>query len=154
MILELAQLSDLEAINALAKQANDLHAVWRPDLFQNVDDSFSESVFLDLQRDQEIYVARSAGKTVAFTRIRIQPIGRPDDVPVRKVLFLEEICVDERVRHQGFGRQIMDDLKAMAKQEGCTSICLSVFPQNENAYAFYQKCGFDVTNIAMRCGID
>lgn len=154
MILELARHSDLEAINVLTKQANDLHAAWRPDLFRNTDTGFSESVFIQLQKDKEIYVVRSAEAVAAFVRIRIQPIGRPDDVPVRKVLFLEEICVDEQLRHQGIGMRIMDDLKVMAKAEGCTSICLSVFPQNENALAFYRKCGFDVTNIAMRCGIE
>ena len=154
MILELAQLTDLDAINRLAKQATELHALWRPDLFQNADESFSVPVFLDLQKDKELYVVRSEEAVVAFTRIRIQPIGRPDDVPVRKVLFLEELCVDEKLRHRGIGTQMMNDLKAMAKAQGCISICLSVFPQNENAVSFYQKCGFDVTNIAMRCGIE
>lgn len=148
--LELAQLSDLERINALAKQAEDLHAAWRPDLASSTERAFTEELFHDLQEEKQLYVIRDQGNTVAFVRIRVQPIGSPYDVPVKKVLYLEEICVDEALRHQGIGTKIMDDLKAFCREQGCISICLSVYPENEAARAFYEKRGFGVSSINMR----
>lgn len=149
-MLELAQLSDLDSINSLVKQADDLHAAWHPDLFSGADNCFSADILLEMQKKRELFVVRMNEQTVAFTRIRIQSIGRVDDVPVRKAMFLEEICVDEAVRHQGIGQRIMDDLKSMAKEAGCISICLTVYTENENARALYEKSGFSVSSINMR----
>lgn len=152
-MLEPAQLSDLDAINALVKQADELHAAWRPDLFSGGDNGFSADILLEMQKNKELFVVRAGGKTIAFTRVRIQAIGRMDEVPVKKVMFLEELCVDEAARHQGIGQRIVDDLKVMAKEAGCTSVCLTVYPENENARALYEKTGFSVSSINMRCKI-
>lgn len=152
-LLELARLSDLDAINLLAKQADDLHAAWRPDLAPGTERAFTEELFCDLQLEKQLYVLRKQGNIVAFVRIRLQPLGSPYDVPVRKALYLEEICVDEALRHQGIGMEIMNDLKAFCQEQDCISICLSVYPENEAARAFYQKCGFGVSSINMRMKI-
>ena len=38
----------------------------------------------------------------------------------------------------------------LAKAFGCTDMQLGVYPQNDDAVAFYQKCGFTIRSIEMQ----
>ena len=67
----------------------------------------------------------------------------------RKVLILDEICVDEVHRNQGIGTAMMIDVRAIANTFGCTDLQLGVYPQNNEALAFYQKCGFRIRSVYM-----
>ena len=45
---------------------------------------------------------------------------------------------------------MMEELRALARAFGCTDMQLSVYPQNDEAVSFYQKCGFTIRNINMQ----
>lgn len=68
----------------------------------------------------------------------------------RKVLRIDEIAVEESLRGQGVGTEMMEDVRALAKTLGCTNLQLGVYPQNAAAVAFYQKCGFTVRSLEMQ----
>jgi len=63
---------------------------------------------------------------------------------------VDEICVEELCRGNGIGKQIMAEARALAKAFGCTDMQLGVYPQNDDAVAFYQKCGFTIRSIDMQ----
>ena len=71
----------------------------------------------------------------------------------RKVLLVDEICVDEARRNQGIGTEMMIEVRAIANAFGCTDLQLGVYPQNNEALAFYQKCGFRIRSIDMQMKI-
>jgi ribosomal protein S18 acetylase RimI-like enzyme len=58
--------------------------------------------------------------------------------------------VDEALRGHGIGTQMMEELRVLAKAFGCTDLQLNVYPQNDAAVSFYQKCGFMIQNINMQ----
>ena len=68
----------------------------------------------------------------------------------RKVILLDEICVEETAQGQGIGKAMMEDVHALAKAFRCTDLQLGVYPQNDAAVAFYQKCGFTIRSIDMQ----
>ena len=68
----------------------------------------------------------------------------------RRIMLVDEICVDQKFRNQGFGRQMMEDVHALARAFRCTDLQLGVYPQNDDAVGFYQKCGFTIQNITMQ----
>jgi ribosomal protein S18 acetylase RimI-like enzyme len=68
----------------------------------------------------------------------------------RKVMVVDEICVDRSCRGNGIGKQMMLEVRALAKAFGCTDMQLGVYPQNDDAVAFYQKCGFTIRSIDMQ----
>ena len=68
----------------------------------------------------------------------------------RKVLRIDEIAVEESLRGQGVGTEMMEDVRALARAFGCTDLQLGVYPQNDVAVAFYRKCGFTVRSIEMQ----
>ena len=60
------------------------------------------------------------------------------------------VCVRQEYRKHGIGKAMMEDIDALAKAFGCTDLQLRVYPQNDEAVGFYQKCGFTIQNIGMQ----
>ena len=86
---------------------------------------------------------------MGFALVVIRQYDRPGLVK-RKVLILDEICVDEAYRRQGIGRQIMGDVKALARAFGCTDIQLGVYPQNTAALALYESAGMKIRSVDLQ----
>jgi ribosomal protein S18 acetylase RimI-like enzyme len=66
-----------------------------------------------------------------------------------KGMRLDSICVDKDFRGHGIGQAMVADVRALAKAFGCTQLMLGVHPENDDAVAFYQKCGFTIRTINM-----
>jgi ribosomal protein S18 acetylase RimI-like enzyme len=56
--------------------------------------------------------------------------------------FLTEIYVVPERRRGGLGRQLLDQVLRVAKQEGAGAVHLGVYPENEAAVALYRAAGF------------
>ena len=148
-MLQLARQEDRLAVETLAHQVHALHVAWRPELYEMVDSLYSPARFDDSVRNRQLYVAKIGGDVVGYVRITTQNYDYPGLVK-RKVMILEEIGVREDCRSTGIGTQIMDDVKALAKAFGCRDLQLGVYPQNDEAVAFYQKNGLTIRNIEMQ----
>lgn len=148
-MLELAQLSDREAVNTLAREVHAMHVSWRPDIYVMADEMYPEERFLTEIQNRNLYIARLADMTVGYVLLKIRNYDMPGHVK-RRVMILDEICVEESCRNQGIGKEMMADIRALAKAFGCTDMQLGVYPQNDAAVAFYQKCGFTIQNITMQ----
>lgn len=146
-LLELAKGSDREAVNAMARQVHELHVAWRPDVFEMVEELYPLERFEKAVADKQLYVARSDGETVGYASVLVRHYNWPGVVN-RKVLMLDELCVDENHRHRGIGKQMMEDIKELAREKGCTDIQLGVYAQNSAAIGFYEKVGMTVSSFA------
>ena len=151
-MLQLATLADREGVNTIALQIHDLHVAWRPDLFCMTEEPFPQDMFQQAIADRLLYVAKIDGRVVGFVELDIYPVSGPRSVN-RKVLSLESICVDEAFRGQGIGRAMIQDVRALAKAFRCREMVLGVYPENDGAVAFYQKCGFFIRSIKMDCKV-
>ena len=147
-MLQLARPEDREAVNLLAGQVHAMHVAWRPDIYEVTEELYSEARFLDAIRQRQLYVAKIDAVVVGYLLMKIRNYDWPGVVR-RRVMILDELCVHESCRNQGIGRQMMADARALAKAFGCTDMQLGVYPQNDDAVAFYQKCGFTIRSIDM-----
>lgn len=148
-MLQLASISDREAVNALARQVHELHVVWRPDIYEMPEELFWEERFLQEIKDRNLYVAKLDDIVIGYALVKIRNYDWPGVVP-RRVMVVEEICIEQSLRNQGFGKQIMADVHALARAFRCTDLQLGVYPQNDDAIGFYQKCGFTIRSIDMQ----
>ena len=148
-MLELARPGDREAVNALALQIHELHVAWRPDIYEMFSELYPEDRFLEAVKQRQLYVARVNGITVGYVLLKIRDYDWPGVVR-RKVMVIEELCVEELCRGQGIGKQIMEDVWALSRAFRCTDLQLGVYPQNDDAVGFYQKCGFTIRSITMQ----
>ena len=60
----------------------------------------------------------------------------------RRLLFIEDICIDKNYTRKGIGRKLCDMAKQLAREENVSSIELNVWAFNKNAINFYEKLGF------------
>lgn len=153
MIFELAKESDFEAVNRLARQVTSYHAQWDSNI-QIVDHPYPMDFFLECIREDSvyqnaIYVARQGDAVVGFMRFYLWQTNSTV-TEKRTMLSIDDIGVEEGMRHQGIGTRMMDALRTLAEEWGCSDLCLYVDAPNESAIAFYQKCGFRTRNIGMR----
>ena len=148
-MLELAVEADREAVNAIARQVHAMHVAWRPDIYEMPGELYPEERFSEAVCQRQLYVARLGGVVVGYVSLKIRDYDWPGMVR-RKVMFLDEIAVEESVRGQGIGTEMMADIHALARAFGCTDLQLGVYPQNDAAVAFYEKCGFTIRSIDMQ----
>ncbi len=148
-MLELARPIDREAVNALARQIHSLHVQWRPDLFEMAQELYPAQRFQEAMERRELYVARLAGVIVGYVLVKIRSYDMVGHTK-RRVMLIDELCVEEACRGQGIGTEIMAEVRALAQAFGCTDMQLGVYPQNDAAIAFYQKCGFTIRSIDMQ----
>ncbi len=148
-MLQLAVPGDFEAVNEMARQVHSLHCQWRPDIYEMVPQLFSKERFEAAIRDRQLYVAKLGGVPVGYTALKMRSYDWAGVVS-RKVMVVDEFCVLESCRNQGIGTAMMEDIHALARAFGCTDLQLGVYPQNEAAVAFYQKCGFQIRSLDMQ----
>lgn len=148
-MLELAQRSDREAVNHLARQVHAMHVAWRPDIYEMVDELYPEVRVREGIAARELYVAKLNGQVVGYVSLKFKDYDYPGLVR-RKVMVVDEICVEETCRNQGIGKAMMEDVHALARAFRCTDLQLGVYPQNDEAVGFYQKCGFTIRSIDMQ----
>ena len=151
-MLGLAKEADFEAVNRLARQVIAHHAQWDKNI-QPVEYPYDMDYFLTCTKPESIgesviYVDRRDGAVVGYMRFYLWHTN--STVTEKKaIISIDDIGVEETLRNQGIGTEMMEDLCTMAKEWGCSSICLYVDAPNESAQGYYKKCGFQVRNIGM-----
>jgi GNAT superfamily N-acetyltransferase len=148
-MLELATKHDRSAVNCLARQVHEMHVQWRPDLYQMPEELFPEELYAELVKNRELYVAKLDGAVIGFALLRMR-VSEGVGKVTRKIMLIDQVCVDEALRNHGIGTQMMEEVRILARAFGCTDLQLGVYPQNDAAVSFYQKCGFMIRSIDMQ----
>jgi [ribosomal protein S18]-alanine N-acetyltransferase len=63
-------------------------------------------------------------------------------VSLYEEFHVNKIATDLRLRHQGYGRALLEDALARARSMGATAVTLEVRVSNEAARQFYRSYGF------------
>ena len=151
-MLQLARPEDRAAIEGLAQQVHAMHVQWRPDIYAPAEELWNLKRFGAAVAERQLFAAKVEDRVIGYVYFKIRTC---DSVGLtrRKVLLIEEVCVDETLRNQGIGTEMMIEVRAIGNAFGCTDMQLGVYPQNNEALAFYQKCGFRIRSIDMQAKI-
>ena len=151
-MLQLARPEDRAAIEGLAQQVHALHVQWRPDIYAPAEELWNRERFDTAVAERRLFAAKVEDKVVGYVSFKIRIYDMVGHTG-RKVLLIDEICVDEPLRNQGIGTEMMVEVRVIGNAFGCTDMQLGVYPQNNEALAFYQKCGFRIRSIDMQAKI-
>ncbi|PAE06551.1 hypothetical protein CHI12_15750 [Terribacillus saccharophilus] len=69
--------------------------------------------------------------------------------PDSKKVFVFHILVYEDFREKGYAPSVLQQLESDMKNQGITSLGLSVFGNNPGAYNLYKKLGYNTASISM-----
>lgn len=148
-MIQLARPGDRAAVGRLARQIHAMHVAWRPDVYEMVEELFPQERFDAAVKARELYTAVLDDQVVGYALVKVRSVDRNGIVP-RKIMLIDEFCVEEALRRHGIGTRMLAEIKVLAKAFGCTDLQLSVYPQNDDAVGFYQKNGLMIQDIKMQ----
>ena len=128
-MLQLVRPEDRAAVEALAQQIHSLHVQWRPDIYQLADEMWPQARFDAAVAERQLFAAKVDERVVGYVLLKVRNYDMIGHTR-RKVLLIDEICVEETLRNQGIGTEMMIEVRAIANAFVCTDMQLGVYPQN------------------------
>lgn len=135
---------DIPKIIDLLSQVLTIHANIRPDIFIPGTTKYTYEELTEMINNDSspIYVAVDDDDICmgyAFCQIKNQPFS--NNMVQFKSLFIDDLCVDEKMRGNHIGEMLFDYVKQEAKRMGCYEVTLNVWEGNTSAEKFYEKMG-------------
>ena len=66
-----------------------------------------------------------------------------------KTLYIDDLCVDEKLRGKHIGKELYEAALKLAKESGCYNLTLNVWSCNSSALRFYEAQGLVPQKICM-----
>ncbi len=151
MTIRFAQAGDIPCILDLLLQVGEVHHQIRPDLFRAGAQKYDEAALLRLLADPKrpILAAEVDGRLVGYAFCILQITENDPVLCDRKVLYIDDLCVDEARRGQGIAGALYQRVLEYARELGCDAVTLNVWCGNDGAMSFYEKCGLKPQKIGM-----
>ncbi|MEE1036941.1 MAG: GNAT family N-acetyltransferase [Oscillospiraceae bacterium] len=142
---------DIPGMIDLLQQVGEVHHRIRPDLFRAGAQKYDEAALNALLTDpnRPILAAEIEGKLVGYAFCILQITENDPVLCDRKVLYIDDLCVEETLRGQGIAGALYERVLEYARELGCDAVTLNVWCGNENAMKFYEKCGLKPQKIGM-----
>ena len=151
MDIRFAQVRYIPDMIELLRQVGEVHHQIRPDLFragaQKYDEAALEKLLADPNRPILAAVEKGALLGYAFCILQVtegDPVLRD-----RKVMYIDDLCVDEIRRGQGVAGALYRAVCDYARELDCDAVTLNVWCGNDRAMAFYEKCGLKPQKVGM-----
>ena len=144
---------DIHRLDELLFQVQRLHAERRPDIFKlgegtkkYTDEELAEILADD---DRPVFVWEQEGKVQGYAFCIFQETKENGQLHARKVLYLDDLCVDAEARRQHVGADLYHYVLEFARETGCDSVTLNVWSVNGEAAAFYERMGMKPLKTTM-----
>ena len=148
IIIRNAKNEDFEQVHELIMQVHKLHVKERSDVYKNVDPLRFEEFKEELLKSDSIYlVAEIDDKVVGSCFSQIKEICNNKIMKDKRVLHINEICVDKNLQKRGIGKKLYNQIVQIAKEKNIYNIELMVWGFNKEAIKFYEKLDMNVKNM-------
>ena len=151
MTIRFACEKDIPQMLDLLLQVGEVHHQIRPDLFRAGAQKYDEAALKRLLKtsDRPILAAEEGGKMVGYAFCILQVTKNDPVLCDRRVLYIDDLCVDKDVRGGGVARAIYQGVLDYAREIHCDAVTLNVWCGNDRAMRFYEKCGLKPQKIGM-----
>ena len=139
-----ARSSDCNSMDNLENQVFHLHLNARPDMIKP-EKPFNKDYFESCLDDEntKIFVFEENGEILGYCITRKWEYNNHHMYYDMTLLDINDMCVDEKARDKGIGRQLFNRAKEYAKEIGAAKLELSVWNFNKNARQFYEHLGME-----------
>ena len=152
MDIRRAKKNDMPGINSLLEQVLMVHHNGRPDIFKAGCKKYTDDELTEIINDNEkpIFVAVDEEDNVLGYAFCICQQHIDNNILTDiKTLYIDDLCVDEKIRGQHIGKKIYEYVLEYAKNNNFYNVTLNVWSLNEAALKFYEKCGLKPQKIGM-----
>ena len=146
-----AKEKDIPKIIDLLMQVCLVHHNGRPDIF-NIGTKYSTEELIALLKDESrpIIVSTDENDDVMGYCFCIYQQHIDNSILTDiKTLYIDDLCVDEKLRGKHIGRELYEAALKLAKDSGCYNLTLNVWSCNESALRFYEEMGLVPQKIHM-----
>ena len=151
MNIRLAKEKDIRKIEDLLSQVDLVHHNGRPDIFK-IGTKYSQLELIELLKDKNrpILVCVDDNDIVLGYCFCIYQQHLNNSVLTDiKTLYIDDLCVDEKMRGKNIGKKLYNAAIDLAKENNCYNVTLNVWSCNASALRFYEKCGLVPQKICM-----
>lgn len=144
MIIKETKIDDIEQIVDILNQISKIHYESRPDIFRKKSKNEIKKEVIEIVNNTErkILIATDENsKIYGLIVYKIKEVKEHINLKNSKVLYIEDIGVDEKYRKKGLGKQLMKKVEEIAKELECRRIELNCWNFNEDAIKFYNQIG-------------
>ena len=151
MFLRFAAEKDIPGMIDLLKQVGQVHHDIRPDLFRSGAQKYDEAALSALLADEKrpILVADMDGTVAGYAFCVLQVTENDPVLRDRRVLYIDDLCVDEAMRGRGIATALYGRVLEYARELGCDAVTLNVWSGNDSAMRFYEKSGLKPQKVGM-----
>ena len=143
---------DIPQINKLLNQVLMVHHNGRPDIFKANVKKYTDEELLEIIGDDTtpIFVGVNEKEEVlGYAFCIFQQHIKSSVLTDIKTLYIDDLCVDEKLRGKHIGKELFEAAKALAKESGCYNLTLNVWSCNPSAIKFYEAQGMLPQKIGM-----
>ena len=146
MIIREAKKEDLNNnLLSLYIQGFRFHYNGRPDVFSNkIDEQLKDSLLEEMNKLSFLVLEDDGIKGYIAYHIK----DKHD-----KILWIDQLVIDENNRNHGYGKKLIEELKEIAKTEGCKRVELDCWSFNQNAIDMYNHLGFNEQRVMLEINI-
>ena len=151
MEIRFATVGDIPRMIDLLQQVGQVHHEIRPDLFRSGAQKYDPAALEALLSDpgRPILAAVEDNTMIGYAFCILQVTENDPVLADRRVLYIDDLCVNETRRGQGVATALYDRVCAYARELGCHAVTLNVWCGNDSAMRFYEARGLKPQKIGM-----
>ena len=142
---------DIPKIGDLLSQVDLVHHKGRPDIFK-IGRKYSDEELRGLLADESRPMLVSVDENDEVMGYCFCIFHQHTDNSVLtdiKTLYIDDLCVDEKLRGKHIGKDLYEAAVTLAKESGCYNLTLNVWSCNPSAVKFYVAQGLVPQKIGM-----
>ena len=142
-MIRLAKEKDIEKILDLLSQVDLVHHNGRPDIFK-IGTKYSKEELKDLLSDESrpiLVCTDESDEVMGYCFCVFQQHKDNSVLTDIKTLYIDDLCVDEKLRGKHIGKELYEAALKLAKDSGCYNLTLNVWSCNPSAMRFYEAQG-------------
>ena len=152
MKIRMASEKDMERIHRLLSQVEMIHHKGRPDLFKYGERKYTDGELREILQDESRPILAAVDEDDCMQGYAFCIFQQHLDSHILtdiKTLYIDDLCVDERMRGQHIGSLLYQAVLDFAREHGCYNVTLNVWSCNESAMKFYRSCGLKEQKVGM-----
>ena len=150
-MIRLATEKDIPKIGELLSQVDLVHHNGRPDIFK-IGRKYSDSELKELLKDTGrpiLVLVDENDEVMGYCFCIYQQDINNSVLTDIKTLYIDDLCVDEKLRGNHIGKELYEAAVKLAKENGCYNLTLNVWSCNPSAMKFYEAQGLVPQKIGM-----
>ncbi len=156
-MIRAAKEKDIDRILELLVQVNMVHHNGRPDLFKGPATKYNREELKEIFKNPltPVFVAVDDKDMVeGYVFCVVQQHTSDHILTDIQTLYIDDLCVDEKIRGKRIGKNLYLYVLDYAKSIGCYNLTLNVWSTNIGAIAFYEHLGLKPQKTTMETIID